>query len=56
MHLKPFYLNGSQLPLRFYDLPGISRIGTIGTEELNMVLNGEIRPNTEVIIANYDSL
>lgn len=46
LDLEPFYcgINKSrQLPIRFYDLPGISLENSIGMDELDMVMNGELK-------------
>lgn len=53
LHLEPFYSSKNsekQLPIRFYDVPGIARSNSVGKDELDMVINGELNKGVKVYL------
>lgn len=50
IHLEPIYMgtNGPKLPCRFFDMPGIDENDIINEDELNKILNGEIKLNDDM--------
>lgn len=50
IHLEPIYIgdNGQKVPCRFFDMPGIDENDIIKKDELNKILNGEIKLNDEI--------
>lgn len=53
MHLRALFLHEKQLPIRFYDLPGISTGGCVGKDELEMAIDGKLMANVEVKLQFY---
>lgn len=54
LHLEPFFSRldpERQLPIRFYDVPGIPRSISVGKDELDMVIKGELVKNVEIVKA-----
>lgn len=51
--MVPFHLQGATKPLviKFYDIPGIGRHNDVRQEEIEMILNGELKPGFKVF--NY---
>lgn len=55
LHLEPFYSSKNsekQLPIRFYDVPGIARSNSVGKDELDMVINGELNKGVKIVEAS----
>lgn len=52
--LESLYLRGKNQPvaINFYDIPGIALKNEVRKEEIAMLINGEIKPNTEIIKAS----
>lgn len=47
---KPICVDGRELPIRFYDCPGNNE--TIGSQELEMLINGHMANGSEVYVHN----
>lgn len=52
INLEPLYFRGKQLPIRFYDIPGICEENSVRQNELDMMLNGELKPGLEMARAS----
>lgn len=50
INLQPLYFRGKQLPIRFYDIPGICEENSVRQNELDMMINGELKHGLEVRI------
>lgn len=50
IHFEPIYMgdNGQKVPCRFFDMPGIDENDIIKEDELNKIINGQIKLNNEV--------
>lgn len=50
--MESLYLRGKNQPvaINFYDIPGIALKNEVRKEEIAMLINGEIKPNTEVLV------
>lgn len=51
IHLEPIFLHNKHLPIRLYDLPGITKKNKVRKEELSMVIEGKIKPGAEIVDA-----
>lgn len=49
-HIEPLYNGENLLYVRLYDFPGIANSTLVREEELEMVIDGKIKPNTEVYV------
>lgn len=52
INLAPLYIRGRVLPIRFYDMPGICEENCVRQNELEMILNGELKQGLEVARAS----
>lgn len=54
-HFKPICLEGRDLPIKFYDYAGNNE--TIGSEELEMLINGHMKNGSEVnLVKNNNAI
>lgn len=49
-HIEPLHNGGNLLHIRLFDFPGIGSTTNVREDELEMVIDGKIRPNTEVYV------
>lgn len=52
IHLEPLFYKKNQLPIRFYDIPGICEENHVRHHELTMMLNGELKSGLEMVGAS----
>lgn len=52
INLEPLYFRGKMLPIRFYDMPGICEENSVRQNELDMILNGEVKRGLKVARAS----
>lgn len=50
IHLAPLYLDNEEphLHIKFYDIPGIGEKNNVGREELDMMIDGQLKTDVEV--------
>lgn len=49
-HVEPLYSGDTLLHVRIFDLPGISQYNNVRKQELEMVIDGKIKPGAKVIV------
>lgn len=47
-HIEPLHLGENLLHVRLHDFPGIANTNPVREDELNMVIDGKIKPNAKV--------
>lgn len=47
-HIEPLYTGENLLHVRLHDFPGIANTSPVREDELNMVIDGKIKPNAKV--------
>lgn len=54
IHLAPLYLDNEEprLHIKFYDIPGIGEKNNVGREELDMMIDGQLKKDVEVQVQN----
>lgn len=47
-HIEPLHIGENLLHVRLHDFPGIANTSLVREDELNMVIDGKIKPNAKV--------
>lgn len=47
-HIEAFHIGENLLHVRLHDFPGIAKTSLVREDELNMVIDGKIKPNAKV--------
>lgn len=52
--MAPLYLDNEEphLHIKFYDIPGIGEKNNVGREELDMMIDGQLKTDVEVLVQN----